>query len=173
MWKDRRQSQKPLGSLSQTPEKPLTPGLPAFLEGSFCGQWNFPKTGSSLLGWDSQFYLILSELGYPWGRGSDEEKRGLCPRGAGFSWNPLALRGKCSELGGACTGSLSITICFLPGWLDQLAWTLTLLLQSPGKGQGARGKGLLRASWSARAGPSPSCFLTSPRPPGEVRKRVT
>lgn len=81
MWKDRRQSQKPLGSLAQTPEKPLTPGLPAFLEGSFCGQWNFPKTGSSLLGWDSQFYPILSELGYPWGRGSDEEKN---PEGLDF-----------------------------------------------------------------------------------------
>ena len=99
MWKDRRKRQKPLGSLSQTPEKAPDSWPPCLLRGQLLWTVEF-----------SQDRLLPTGLGFsilphpprtepPGAGGSDKEKWGFCPRGAVFSRSPLTLREMCSELG--------------------------------------------------------------------------
>lgn len=136
VWKDRRKSRKTLESLSQTPEKPQPPGLPAILLSSFFWTVEFSQDRllPSGLGFSVLFYP--PRAGQPWGRGSNrEEKRGFCPREAGCSLTAPAMSRMCFEPGGARCGFLFIFF-FPPRLAGPASLDFESLTQSPGKGRG-------------------------------------
>lgn len=98
-------------------EKPLPPGIPAFLEGSYC--WTVESSQHRLFATGLGFCFLPhpSRAGLPWSRGSDrEEKRGFSPRGAECSRTAPALSGTYSEPGGARAGFLFIIFPSQAGW---------------------------------------------------------
>lgn len=99
MWKDRRKRQKPLGPLSQTPEKAPDSWPPCLLRGQLLWTVEFSQDRLLPTGLGSSILPHPPRTEPPRARGSDKEKWGFCPRGAVFSRSPLTLRDMCSELG--------------------------------------------------------------------------
>lgn len=123
--------------VSQTPEKPQPPGLPAILLSRFF--WTVEFSQDRLLPSRLGFSVLLypTRAGLPWDRGSDrEEKRGFCPRGAGCSLTAPAMSRMCFEFGGARCGFLFVYFFFPPRLAGPASLDFESLTQSPGKGRG-------------------------------------
>lgn len=111
---ERRKSQKMLASLTQ---KPLPPGLPAFLKGSFC--WAVEFSQERLLPAGPGFSVLPRppRAGLPLGWGVREEKGTLPQRDWVFT-EYACTEGKVFRAWGALMGFLFIIIIF-----SQAGWT--------------------------------------------------
>lgn len=149
------EERKTPGSLFPRPQRSPCLGLPAFLEGSFCRTVEFSQDRLLPTGLGFSVLPHPPRAGLLWGWGSErEEKRGLCPRGAGCSRTAFAQSRMCSKLG--------LDSCLLLSFSPRLAGPASLdfesLPQSPGRERGLQG-GL----WSAGCRPFP--ILSSPPHP--------